>query len=66
MFDTSLAEAYYNRGAAWFYKKEYDLSWEDVNRSRAAGGTPDPLFIAALEKASGRRNPGRSAGDRRR
>jgi Flp pilus assembly protein TadD len=31
------AEAYYNRGIAYYYKKEYDKSWEDVNKAQTLG-----------------------------
>ena len=52
--NSNLAEAYNNRAVAWFFKKDYDKAWADVRRCRQVGGTPNPRFIEALRKASGR------------
>ena len=51
------AGAYYNRAAAYFYKKDYDKSWQDIHKAGALGIKVDPVFIALvdkLKKASGR------------
>jgi len=50
------AEAYYNRGIAYYYKKEYDKSLEDVEKAKKLGYQTSPKFIETLRKASGKPN----------
>ena len=45
--------AYYNRAKAYFFLKEYDLSWEDVSRARSLGYAIEPGFLLKLQEASG-------------
>jgi tetratricopeptide (TPR) repeat protein len=45
---------YYNRGIAYFYKKDYDKSWQDVHKAESLGYKFDVDFIKSLKKASGR------------
>jgi len=44
---------YYNRAVAYYYKKEYDLSWLDVRQAQKLSGVIDPAFLKKLEAASG-------------
>ncbi|MCX5705025.1 MAG: hypothetical protein NTZ92_03060 [Candidatus Omnitrophica bacterium] len=44
---------YYNRAVAYYYKKEYDLSWKDVRQAQKLSGTIDPAFLKKLTAASG-------------
>ncbi len=46
--------AYNNRAIVYFLMKEYDKSWEDVNKAKALGYKSHPEFLAELRKASGR------------
>jgi len=46
------AGAYYNRAVAYFYKKDYDKSWQDVEKAQSMGMEFRPEFIDALKKAS--------------
>jgi hypothetical protein len=48
------AKAYNHRGVAYFYIKEYDSAWSDVNKAQALGGRIHPKFLQDLQKASGR------------
>ena len=48
------AEAYVNRGVAYYYKKEYDKAWEDVHKAQGLGYQVPPEFLKALREASGR------------
>ncbi|MDD5116024.1 MAG: tetratricopeptide repeat protein [Candidatus Omnitrophica bacterium] len=51
------AGAYYNRAAAYFHKKEYDKSWQDIHKAEALGIKVDSKFLELVEKlkkASGR------------
>ncbi len=48
------AEAYGNRAIAYYYKKEYTQSWDDVHKAEELGLTIPPDFIKELKKASGR------------
>jgi len=51
------AGAYYNRAAAYYYKKEFDSSWQDIHKAQDLGMKDDPVVIdltAKLKKASGR------------
>lgn len=51
------AGAYYNRGSAYFYKKDYDKSWQDIHKAEELGIHIDVKFIelvGKLKKASGR------------
>jgi len=51
----SYAGAYYNRAIAYYYKKEYDKSWEDVHKAESLGLVFKPEFIESLQKASCRK-----------
>jgi hypothetical protein len=44
---------YYNRAVAYYYKKEYDKSWDDVRQCQKLSGTIDPAFLKKLGVASG-------------
>ncbi|MFA4993264.1 MAG: hypothetical protein WC571_04780 [Candidatus Omnitrophota bacterium] len=51
------AGAYYNRAAAYFYKSEYDKSWQDIHKAEKLGINVDARFtelVGKLKKASGR------------
>lgn len=48
------AEAYGNRAIAYYYKKEYAKSWDDVHKTEGLGLNMMPEFLEALKKASGR------------
>lgn len=47
------AEAYFNRGIAYYNKKEYEKSWEDVNMAQVLGYTIPPEFLDDLHKTPG-------------
>ena len=52
------AGIYYNRAVAYFYKKNYDLSWEDVHKAEDLGIKDNPKFtelVDRLKAASGRK-----------
>jgi len=49
-----LALAYGNRGRAYYFKKEYDKSWEDIKKAQALGYQIPSEFLDDLRKASGR------------
>lgn len=42
---------YYNRAIAYFYKKAYDKSWEDVYKAQSLGFVFDERFINKLRRA---------------
>ncbi len=51
------AGAYYNRAVAYYYKKDYDKSWQDIHKAQDLGFKNDPMFIGLVNKlkmASGR------------
>jgi protein O-mannosyl-transferase len=48
------AEAYGSRAVYRYVMKAYDLAWADLKTCRQLGGAPNPEFVAALTKASGR------------
>jgi tetratricopeptide (TPR) repeat protein len=51
------AGAYYNRAAAYFYKNDYDKSWQDIHKAEELGINVDLRFtelVGKLKKASGR------------
>ncbi len=48
------AEAYISRGRAYYFRAEYDKSWEDVNRAQAWGYEIPAEFLDELRRASGR------------
>ena len=50
------AGVYINRGYTYYLKKEYDKSWEDVNKAQNLGYQIPPKFFEDLRKASGRQN----------
>ncbi|MFA6357864.1 MAG: tetratricopeptide repeat protein [Candidatus Omnitrophota bacterium] len=44
--------AYYNRAIAYFHRKDYEKSWQDVHKAESLGLKFNPVFIEALGKAS--------------
>lgn len=48
------ALSYNNRGLAYYFKREYDKAWQDVNKAQSLGFQVHPGFLKALRKASGR------------
>ena len=46
--------AYLKRAAMYWFSSQYDKSWDDVNKIKALGGTPDAGFLEGLKKDSGR------------
>jgi tetratricopeptide (TPR) repeat protein len=54
MINHKYDDAYYNRGRAYYFKKEYDKSWEDVKKAQDSGLKVSPKFLEDLRKASGR------------
>ena len=44
------AGAYYNRAAAYYYKKDYDKSWQDIHKAEQLGINIDAKFIDLVEK----------------
>jgi len=51
------AGAYYNRAVAYFHKKDYENSWQDVHKAETLGIKIDSTFtglVDKLKKASGR------------
>ena len=49
-----LAMAYYNRGAACFFKKDYDKAWCDIHKAQNLGLQIPLRFINMLREASER------------
>ena len=45
-----------NRAIAYYFKKEYDKSWEDVRKAKNLGYQIPIKFLDDLRKASGRQN----------
>jgi hypothetical protein len=39
---------------SYYYKKEYDKSWEDIKKAKDLGWRIPPEFLEELRKASGR------------
>jgi tetratricopeptide (TPR) repeat protein len=50
------AMAYVIRGTAYYFQKEYEKSWKDVEKAEYLGYRIDPEFLDDLRKASGRKN----------
>lgn len=48
------APAYYLRGKAYYFKKEYDKSWDDIKRAQDLGYEVAAEFLDDLRRASGR------------
>ncbi|MDD5109490.1 MAG: tetratricopeptide repeat protein [Candidatus Omnitrophica bacterium] len=46
------AGAYYNRAIAYFYKKDYAKSWQDVHTAESLGYKFSADFIKSLKDAS--------------
>ena len=46
--------SYYNRAIAYFYKKNYQLCWQDVHKAESLGYKFKAEFLKSLKKASGR------------
>jgi len=44
---------YYNRGIAYFYKKDCDRCWSDVSKAQALGFKFEKGFIKELRRACG-------------
>ena len=44
----------YSRGLAYYFKKEYDKSWDDIKKAQELGHQVPPKFLDNLRKASGR------------
>jgi hypothetical protein len=47
--------AYYNRAIAYFYKKDYQRCWQDVQVAESLGCKFSLDFLNALEKVSPRK-----------
>jgi len=45
---------YYNRAISYFYKKEYDKSWDDLHKVDELGASVSPILRQELIKASGK------------
>jgi Flp pilus assembly protein TadD len=52
--DPRYAEAYSNRGGAYYQKGQYDQAWEDIRKAQSLGYKVEPAFLENLRKASGR------------
>ncbi|MDD5561618.1 MAG: hypothetical protein PHT50_05780 [Candidatus Omnitrophica bacterium] len=53
----SYSGAYYNRAAAYYYKNDYDKSWQDIHKAEELGIKADARLtelVEKLKKASGR------------
>jgi len=50
------AMVYVIRGTAYYFQKEYEKSWKDVEKAEYLGYRIDPEFLDDLRKASGRKN----------
>jgi len=50
----NFAGAYYNRAIAYFYKNQYEQSWQDVHKAESLGCKFSADFLASLKKASQR------------
>ncbi len=48
------AWAYYRRGYTYYFKKEYDKSWDDIKKAQDLGYKIPAEFLSDLRKASGR------------
>jgi hypothetical protein len=46
--------AYFNRGRSYYFKKEYDKSWDDIRKAQDLGYKIPAEFLDDLRKASGR------------
>ena len=46
--------AYWNLAVAYFYKKDYDLSWDNLYKAESMGYKFDASFKESLKKASKR------------
>jgi hypothetical protein len=53
--DPNYPGAYYNRAIAYYYKKDYERSWQDVHKAESLGYVFSANFIKSLQKASHRR-----------
>ena len=52
--DSNYAGAYYNRAKAYFYKNEFDKSWQDVHKAESLGYKFNADFLELLKRASGK------------
>lgn len=52
--DPNYAGAYYNRAIAYFYKNNYERSWQDVHKAESLGSKFSVEFLESLKKASHR------------
>jgi tetratricopeptide (TPR) repeat protein len=49
-------EGYYNRGRSYYFRKEYEKSWDDIKRAQFFDYKVPPKFLDDLRRASGRQN----------
>ena len=52
------ADAYNNRGHAYYNKQEYDKAWEDVQKTQDLDSQLHPKYLNDLREASGREEDG--------
>lgn len=50
----SFSDAYLARARVYFFRQEYDKSWEDVHKLEELGAKIDPQFLGDLKTASGK------------
>jgi tetratricopeptide (TPR) repeat protein len=53
--EPDLPDVYRNRAVLYHSRGDYDKAWTDVKSCRKLGGQVHPGFLAALQKASGRK-----------
>jgi len=51
--DPNLAEAYISRGRAYYFKGDYDKSWEDTKKAQDLGSQIPSEFLDDLRRAFG-------------
>ena len=52
----SYGGAYYNRAVAYFYKKDYERSWQDLHKAESLGCRISVDFLETLKKVSQRKD----------
>jgi hypothetical protein len=45
---------YYNRAIAYYYRREFDKSWDDIHKAQALGCKIESRFLEKLKTASGK------------
>jgi len=50
------AEAYFSRGRGYYFRGEYDRSWEDIKKAQDLGYKIPVEFLNDLGRMSGRNN----------